>query len=308
MYFLSSVFSIIVLFITIDIQAKENDLVVYDYINRIEYQYSSGINNESENEMISADSTNRTMTKNVAEGYIPSTLFQEGNILPNELISTSQMNVVNPNVYPNTAITHLKIGFDTTGNGKADTWYIGSGYIVGPDVMVTAAHCFWSDEYGWAVEVRTYLKYEQDKISNYYYPASWICSTEYTENGNTEYDWCVVTLQQNVGAITGWLGFGVSADSSLIGKDIKVAGFTYSDSGRIYQFQSLGKIRTQNERTISYDASTQGGQSGGPVFDDDGIAWGIHAYGGQLNSGCVINSYLFNLLDQKREEGIEKYN
>ena len=43
------------------------------------------------------------------------------------------------------------------------------------------------------------------------------------------------------------------------------------------------------------------------MFDSDGIAWGIHAYGGSLNSGCKINSYLYDLISQKREEGINKY-
>jgi len=55
---------------------------------------------------------------------------------------------------------------------RTDYWCDGSGYIVGPDVMVTAGHCFWSKKYGWAKEVRTYLMYEQNLSREYYYPAS----------------------------------------------------------------------------------------------------------------------------------------
>ena len=95
--------------------------------------------------------------------------------------------------------------------------------------------------------------------------------------------------------------------NDLLNKSIKVGGFTYGENGRIYQFQSPGQIRVQNDRIIKYNASTLDGQSGGPVFDSDGIAWGIHAYGGSLNSGCKINSYLYDLISQKREEGINKY-
>lgn len=112
-------------------------------------------------------------------------------------------------------------------------------------------------------------------------------------------------MQQNVGATTGWLGFGVS--SSLVNKDIRVAGFTQWESMNIHLFESYGQIKQQNERIIGYNASTTEAQAGGPVFDEDGIAWGIHTTGGALNSGCTINSYLFDLLSSKREEGINKY-
>ena len=103
-------------------------------------------------------------------------------------------------------------------------------------------------------------------------------------------------MQQNVGATTGWLGFGVS--SSLVNKDIRVAGFTQWESMNIHLFESYGQIKQQKERIIGYNASTTEAQAGGPVFDEDG---------GALNSGCTINSYLFDLLSSKREEGINKY-
>ena len=89
-------------------------------------------------------------------------------------------------------------------------------------------------------------------------------------------------MQQNVGATTGWLGFGVS--SSLVNKDIRVAGFTQWESMNIHLFESYGQIKQQKERIIGYNASTTEAQAGGPVFDEDGIAWGIHTTGGALAS------------------------
>lgn len=303
-YFIIAICSMITLSFSVDVQAEENDLVVYDYVNQTEYRTSSGLDTNMESGKIDSN----LMDESIAESYIPDTLLQQNeNILPNSLIDGSQMEEVDPKVFPNSTITYLRIGHDTTGDGKADTWFTGTGFIVGPDVMVTAGHCFWSEEYGWAKEVRTYLKYEHGKTTQYYYPSYWIYSNEYIENGNSEYDWCVVIMQQNVGAMTGWLGFGVS--ESLVGKDINVAGFAYTDDySNLCQFQSAGQIISQKERTLNYNASTKRGQSGGPVFDSNGVAWGIHAYGGPSNSGCVIKSSLYELLTRKREEGIEKYN
>lgn len=287
---------------TVTIYAEEHDLVMYDYVNKTEYQYSSQIDFDVTEKTKVAEKN----SEKVALGYIPENLAKvDESVVMKSLMDGSQMKVVYPSAYPNSTITHLKIGYDTNGDGKANDWYIGSGFIVGPNVMLTAAHCFWSEEYGWAKEVKSYLKYEETTKQVYSYPESWICSTAYTQGGDSEYDWCVVTLQKNVGATTGWLGFGVSND--LLNKSIKVGGFTYGENGRIYQFQSPGKIQFQNDRIIKYNASTLDGQSGGPVFDSDGIAWGIHAYGGSLNSGCKINSYLYDLISQKREEGINKY-
>jgi len=73
-------------------------------------------------------------------------------------------------------------------------------------------------------------------------------------------------MQQNVGATTGWLGFGVS--SSLVNKDIRVAGFTQWESMNIHLFESYGQIKQQKERIIGYNASTTEAQAGGPVFDE----------------------------------------
>lgn len=111
-------------------------------------------------------------------------------------------------------------------------------------------------------------------------------------------------MQQNVGATTGWLGFGVS--SSLVNKDIRVAGFTQWESMNIHLFESYGQIKQQkNDNWLLTQAQLRLKREDRSC--EDGIAWGIHTTGGALNSGCTINSYLFDLLSSKREEGINKY-
>lgn len=285
----------------INVKAEENDLIMYAYVHQTEHKYSIGLDRK-----LQKTKKKESIGESIAKPFIPDSMSScNGDVSTYSIIQGHNLNMVDRTKFPYTTITHLDIGFDTTGDGKADYWCDGSGYIVGPDVMVTAGHCFWSKKYGWAKEVRTYLMYEQNLSREYYYPASWITSTAYTQGGDSEYDWCVVTMQQNVGATTGWLGFGVS--SSLVNKDIRVAGFTQWESMNIHLFESYGQIKQQNERIIGYNASTTEAQAGGPVFDEDGIAWGIHTTGGALNSGCTINSYLFDLLSSKREEGINKY-
>lgn len=200
----------------------------------------------------------------------------------------------------------LLIGTDTNGDGISDAWGMGSGFMQGPDVMATAGHNMWSDNYGWISELRVFKNQNSSTISStYYYPLSWTLSTAYTNNLDYNFDWAVVTLQNNLGDSTGWFGKGWSS-GSLNGKSIIVSGYPGDKS--YYQYKSSGTISFTDSYNIKYSADTMGGQSGSPVYDSNNIVWGIHTYGGAtINQGNKITEDLYNILQDAYLKGMEKW-
>lgn len=63
-----------------------------------------------------------------------------------------------------------------------------------------------------------------------------------------------------------------------------------------------------SELRFSHTANTLPGYSGSPVFDADGVAWGIHTHGGtNYNYGTRFDINLYGILKQKIYNDIQKY-
>lgn len=63
-----------------------------------------------------------------------------------------------------------------------------------------------------------------------------------------------------------------------------------------------------SELRFSHTANTLPGHSGSPVFDADGVAWGIHTHGGtNYNYGTRFDINLYGILKQKIYNDIQKY-
>lgn len=75
-----------------------------------------------------------------------------------------------------------------------------------------------------------------------------------------------------------------------------------------------GTVMSITDYRITYNANTIGGESGGPVFDINNIVQAVHTHGyatgdpNPLNSGTRINSLIFNLATEKKNEGKLLYN
>jgi V8-like Glu-specific endopeptidase len=138
--------------------------------------------------------------------YVTPAFSPEGTVViePYSIIGSDDRIQVSPNSFPYSAVMYLALGQDTTGNGVANSWGHGTGFIEGPDLLVTAAHCIWSGTNGWVEEMRVHYKQNgSSKNSNYYYPLNWNIPTEYTSSLNYNYDWAVVTMQTNLGDSSG---------------------------------------------------------------------------------------------------------
>lgn len=285
-----------------DMNIKDIDLVEYDYATKIErrfnYEYDGTLNNVIE------------------QGYVPiglhtaESLIQPFAIYPGDILERA-----NQNVFPYSTIVHFRWENDINNDGIVDQnieW--GSGYIVGPNTVVTAGHCVTNGGEKWIEKLTVFPQFNGSYSTGGYNVKKVICPIQYVDNKTPDYDWAILTIDGNIGEQTGWLGFRIT--DNLLEKNITVSGYKKLD-GDLYPvlYKHSGKITDVIDGKIFYNASTISGQSGSPVFDENNIALGIHttSYGTANgkhydNGGVRINPCIYSLLKEKRELGKTEYN
>lgn len=283
------------------------ETVTYDYVTKTEdieritkTEYKSDIQKKMH--------TMNLDEEYITEAYNPGIPEEGGNtIVPFTVHGDDDRTKVDPNKSPYSRILALRLGQDTTGNGVANQWYLGTGFLEGPDVMATAGHNFWSSSYEWVEECRIYVRHNSATYGkSFYYPLKWTCPSNYTRSGDTNYDWCAVTLQNNLGSANGWFGKGWSK-SNINGKNVTVSG--YPSDKRGYQYKDSGTTKSSTTYKVKYDIDTAGGQSGSPVYDSNGIVWAIHTYSASSPNNCGnrITEWLYTVLQDKYLEGKAKW-
>ena len=201
--------------------------------------------------------------------------------------------------FPYSAISYLQMTFADGCSAE------GTGFMVSANCMLTAGHCFMCEDHGSYVNSMTaYFGYESTSS----YLASITATADnaifYTDPNYTgsqkNYDYGYVIFETNIGNTTGWFGLSAKADSALEDLAVDVSGYRY---GVLYQCD--GTISSVASKRLKYDADTEAGESGCPVYIY-GSTYGhqavaIHTHGtGVLepkNSGWRITSTFINTLD-----------
>ena len=227
--------------------------------------------------------------------------------LPEAIIGIdSRKRIQPPFKFPYTAICSLKI---TSQDGQR---FIGTGFFVGPRVVITAGHCvYMHDHGGWAknIEVIPALDgstktYGSAISSNYQSLVGW------TKNKDTGYDYGAIILPENaaLGQKTGWFGYCYHTnDSYFKNLAITLSGYP-GDKGGSQQWGMSGVSTgvTNNGRKFAYQIDTYGGQSGSPVWEVKNNSYyvkGIHTTGSSnSNYATRINKNIFDLIKGLKEK------
>jgi len=214
---------------------------------------------------------------------------------------------------PYSTIGQIYATWDQNGDGVNDASSTCTGFMEGPDLMVKAGHCVFGISLGGWITSLTY--YPARNGTTYPYTSAGILeisiSSEWSQYENENYDWALVVLDRNVGGDTGWLGKGWST-GSLNGYEISVTGYP-GDKTEGTMWTAEGEITSTLTYRLKHDVDTYSGQSGAPMYSDEGIVWGIHTKGTIpillifKNSGTRINESLYNMMQEKYLDGIEKY-
>lgn len=198
----------------------------------------------------------------------------------------------------------------------------GSGYMIGPNSVVTAGHVINSDSIAnesssgnrWASKVIIYPA--KAGSNNPYGSASstnLITSVNWIDNNNPDYDWGIIRLNKNIGDNTGWLGLRWTS-SHYHGKTIMFAGYPDGDIYNKYMYYGCGVQNSYKDNGLIYVVgdSCEPGHSGCPsylYFSDTGYtAIGIVTNKSSNGFGYLkLSEWLYNELVSYRNKRANTY-
>ncbi len=192
--------------------------------------------------------------------------------------STSLFNRLSPKEY---RLCRLTI------NGGLDS---GSGFLVGPKLLVTAAHCIYDDNNN-IMPVVFYPAYDNGSSHNgkssgwqqIYTYQSWRDNHE-----NRAYDLAVIELDWNMGDEFGWFGSqSYGTNKEMNGLSVKEYGYPKLVGNAKSQYYAQGSIQKTYDTYFHTTAVNYEGMSGGPILrTNDNYAVG-------LVSALITNKNIF---------------
>lgn len=205
----------------------------------------------------------------------------------------ARVTVENTDEYPYSAIAmmdvHCTCGCDSSG----------TAFLVGPDRLLTAAHCLvCTDHSAWADAITFYFGYKSDWDYLYKYDGRW---TAYAGNlfkkgeYDIDYDYGCLKLEERVGDVVGWFGYRYGEpDRTFKNQYLYIAG--YRDGILKYDGGYASPLGRQH---IKYWMDMQPGNSGGPVYTPDYHALAINiAENNEYNIGYRLQDYVIEELDK----------
>ncbi|MDJ0391524.1 trypsin-like serine protease [Roseomonas sp. E05] len=184
----------------------------------------------------------------------------------------------------------------------------GTGWLAGPDLVVTAGHCVSDARMGGKASQITVVP-----GSNGAYPppygtldavgATTLPGWETSQNQNFDVGF-IKLPNKNVGQQLGWFGTAVIDDLNALKVIVNLAGYPDDKPLGTMWFNS-GRIIKTDAHLFEYLLDTESGQSGSPVFwsgpNGQRIALGVHAYGdGRSNKALRITAEIYGYLQQLR--------
>ena len=212
-----------------------------------------------------------------------------------------RVKIEDTNIYPWSTICKLYI---TT---KDNVVFIGSGAMIDEFHILTAGHCVYiHDHGGWAKDILiipgmggSYEPFGRTHAAHLRTFTGWI------ESELVAHDLAVVTLQNHLGDQTGWMGRKTAAANDPIYTGVlNLAGYPGDlDDGEFLYFDSdMGEDATEYNHWFWMDAT--GGQSGSPVWQDDGGEYyilSVFAYeylgGTYANFGTRLNQDKYDMIN-----------
>ncbi len=170
-----------------------------------------------------------------------------------------------------------------------------SGWLFGPDVVLTAGHCLYDG--GWATRVVVTARHADATTPFQTCGARRLYSTVgWTQHADDRYDYGAIKLDCRISDQIGWLGYGWS-ETSMASKPVTVIGYRLKRHGttvdRLLE-SSEGTVTVQQAAEIFFDNATDMLCSGAPLIVGplaNAQVIGVHSTGCHEANGfhnCII--------------------
>ena len=204
--------------------------------------------------------------------------------------------------YPWRAIAYLELYGELGSLGSC------TGTFIGPDVVLTAAHCLYDyDSSSWTEHIAV-VPGKNGAYEPYGYELGlqWLVPTGWTTSGDPLYDWGIVGMADSaMGNTVGWFTIANLTTSTLARPDFTpaIVGYPGDKPDGTMWFGAKTSFLSVGPDELTYEIDTTPGQSGSAIFSANTSAWflgyivGIHAYSTPVaNSGQRIDADIMNAL------------
>lgn len=199
---------------------------------------------------------------------------------------------------------------------------IGTGALIGPRAVATAAHCVYDPEYGGKAEEVVVTPGRNGKplagsfgfavADHFIAPKGWIEGDAYAATEVrvvSPFDYAVILLPTDLGTKPGWMTYASLAQGDLQSRQVNTAGYALdADPKGTTQWWDSNVIADVTGARLFYDLKTFNGQSGSPIWTYEPTTQerqlvGIHtSYTGAADSGVRITDQVRTNLTNWRDQ------
>jgi glutamyl endopeptidase len=169
-----------------------------------------------------------------------------------------------------------------------DLYSGGTGFLVGRNYLVTAAHCLFNKAQGDVRRIEVVPAYVHGvEVHGRAAATAWWIHPAYRHDEDIRFDIAIVRLDRDIGVQTGWFSLAAQPARRLRGQQVTSVGFPDDCDRGERPVRVAGTIRDIAENRLEYDFYGYPGQSGSPVFlrdstrDHAGTVIGLDTHGGR---------------------------